>query len=310
MNRPTCRAAGLVFALVGACTLGAATYAAEGRGTVDPWVWNVAGGAVYQFDADLADSQGQLSVGRGFVQAGLGYAWNQRTSISLSFGAGRSDYDFSPRATIDGEQPWDRIEDYRISVPLRLSPTERSSVIVIPSIRTSAATNASLKDGITKGVLAGVSWDLSESLSIGPGLGWFSEIDGGSSVFPILLIDWKIADKWRLNTGQGLAASQGPGLTLNYQLTERWTLALTGRYERTRFALGDNAGQAGSIGEDKGVPLMLMLDYSPWPMTSFSAAAGVKFEGSLKLEDERGRRIARSDFETAPVIGVAFTSRF
>jgi hypothetical protein len=81
---------------------------------------------------------------------------------------------------------------------------------------------------------------LSESLSIGPGLGWFSEIDGGSSAFPILLIDWKITDKWRLNTGRGLAASQGPGLTLNYQLAERWPLGLIGRYEKTRFALGDN----------------------------------------------------------------------
>lgn len=92
----------------------------------------------------------------------------------------------------------------------------------------------------TEGGLAGSSWGLSESLSIGPGLGWFSEIDGGSSAFPILLIDWKITDKWRLNTGRGLAASQGPGLTLNYQLAERWPLGLTGRYEKTRFALGDN----------------------------------------------------------------------
>ena len=288
----------------------AATYAAENRRTVGPWVWSVSGGAVHQFDADLSDAQGQFSVSRGSVQAGLGYAWDRRTSVSLSFGAGRSDYDFSPRATIAGEQPWNRIEDYRISVPLRFSPTQSSSVIVIPSIRTSAATNASLQDGRTEGVLAGVSWNLSETLSIGPGLGWFSEIDGGSSAFPILLVDWKFADKWRLNTGPGFAASQGPGLTLSYQLTERLTLALAGRYERIQFALRGNPARRGSIGEDKGVPLLLSLDYSPWPMTSVSAVLGAKFEGSLELEDERGGRIARSDFETAPVIGVAFTSRF
>ena len=310
MNQHTHRTVGILLALVGACSLCAAPHAAESGRTVGPWVWSVSGGAVYQFDSDLSDAQGQFSVGRGFAQASLGYAWNRRTSVSLSLGGGRSDYDFSPRATIGGEQPWDSIEDYRISIPLRFSPTERSSVIVIPSIRTSAATNASLKDGRTEGVLAGISWDLSESLSIGPGLGWFSEIDGGSSAFPILLIDWKITDKWRLNTGRGFAASQGPGVTLNYQLAEKWSLGLAGRYEKTRFALDDSPLRAGSIGEDKGLPLMLVLDYSPWPMTSFTAVVGAEFEGSLRLEDDRGRRIARSDFETAAVVGVSFTSRF
>jgi len=74
-------------------------------------------------------------------------------------------------------------------------------------VQTFAETNANLKDGRAKGVLAGFSWKFSESLSLGRGFGWFSELGGGSIAFTILVIDWKITEKWRLPTGRGLAAA-------------------------------------------------------------------------------------------------------
>ena len=110
--------------------------AAESKQQFGPWVWGLSGGAVHQFDADLSDADGEFNVTRGVVQASLGYAWDRRTSVSLSLGAGNSDYDFSPLATIDGQQPWEKIEDYRISLPVRFSPTENSNIIFIPSVRT------------------------------------------------------------------------------------------------------------------------------------------------------------------------------
>lgn len=277
---------------------------------VGPWVWSLSGGIVHQFDTDLSDADGEFSVSRGFIQGSLGYAWNRRTSVSVSLGAGNTNYDFSRAATIDGEAPWEQIEDYRISVPIRFSPSERSDVLIIPSVRTNAESGADHSDGRTEGVLAGFGWKFSESLTLGPGFGWFSEISGGSRVFPILVIDWKITEKWALSTGQGTAASQGPGLTLNYQLAEKWRLGVSGRYEKTQFVLEDTDARAGGVGEEKSLPLVFVATYSPGPMTSFSAIVGAEFEGKLRLEDSRGNRIASTDFDTAPVIGLAFSSRF
>jgi hypothetical protein len=284
--------------------------AAEKKHQFGPWVWGFSGGAVHQFDADLSDMDGQFNVSRGFVQASLGYAWDRNTSVSLSFGAGSSNYDFSPGATIAGQAPWEKIEDYRISLPIRFAPTERSSVILIPSVKTFKESGASLTAGRTEGFIGGISWKLSETLTIGPGMGWFSEVGGGSNAFPIVVVDWKITDKLSLSTGRGLAASQGPGLTLDYQLAKKWKLGLSGRYERIRFALNEDALGAGDVGEDRSLPLIVSLDYSPWPMTSITAIFGVEFEGRLRLEDEQGRRIAQSNFDTAPVIGLSFSSRF
>jgi hypothetical protein len=304
------RFTGILSMFISTLTLASSPQADESKKQFGPWVWGLSGGAVQQFDADLADADGEFNVSRGFAQASLGYAWDRRTSVSLSLGASSSDYDFSPLATIDGQQPWGRIEEYRISVPIRLSPTEKSNIILIPSVRTSKESGASVNDGRTEGFIGGISWKLSESLTIGPGMGWFSEIGGGSNTFPILVIDWKITDKLSLSTGRGLAASQGPGLTLDYQLAQKWKLGLSGRYEKIRFALNDSAPASGGVGEDRSLPLIISLNYTLWPMTSITAMLGAEFEGSLRLEDENGGRIAKSNFDTAPVIGLSFSSRF
>jgi opacity protein-like surface antigen len=304
------RVMGILSVFTSAFIASPSVNAAESEREFGPWVRGLAAGAVHQSDADLSDADGEFNVSRGFVQGSLGYAWDRRTSVSLSLGAGNSNYDFSSQATIGGQQPWDEIEDYRISLPVRFSPTENTDVILIPSVRTFRESGASLSEGRTEGFIGGMSWKLSDTLTIGPGMGWFSEIGGGSNAFPILVIDWDITDKLSLSTGRGLAASQGPGLTLDYQLAKKWKLGLAGRYEKTRFALNVDAPGSGEVGEDRSLPLVVSLDYTLWPMTSITAMIGAEFEGTLRLEDGNGSRIAQSDFDTAPIIGLSFSYRF
>ena len=44
--------------------------------------------------------------------------------------------------------------------------------------------------------------------------------------------------------------------------------------------------------------------------SDLSVIAGAEFDGSLKLKDGDGNTIARSEYDTAPVIGITFSSRF
>ena len=288
----------------------AVSVAEEASQTYGPWVLNLAGGAVNQFSTDFSDGPGEVSITRSFLQGGLGYAWDRDSSVSVSIGAGSADYDFSSDALIEGRKPWGRIEEYRLSIPIRFAPTEKMNAIVIPSVRTYAESGASSSDGRTEGLLGGFSWKFSDTLSIGPGVGWFSDVGDESNVFPILLVDWQITEALSLNTGRGLAASQGPGLSLNYQMSDKWTLGLTARYEKTRFALEQRQGRTAEVGEDKSTPLLLVASYSPWPMTSISAVAGVELSGAMTLEDGRGQEVAKADLDTAMVFGFAFQSRF
>jgi hypothetical protein len=274
-----------------------------------PWVWGLSGGALHQAEADLDGEDGAFSVNRAFLEGSFGYAWDRRTSMSLSLGAGSSNYVFDQDSRIEGQRPWGRVEDYRISVPIRFTVAEKAGVIVIPSIRSYAESGASFSDGRTEGVIAGAGWRFSDRLTLGPGFGWFSELGGGSTAFPIIVVDWKITDRLSLETGRGLAASQGPGFILSYAFNDQWRLAGLARYEEIRFALDDAPGGA-AFGEDRSMPLLLSLDYTPWPMTRASVFMGAEFNGRLRLEDQRTRVIAESDFDTAPLLGFSFRARF
>lgn len=263
-----------------------------------------------QLSTKFSDGPGDVSITRGFLEGGLTYAWDRDTTASVSIGVGKTDYDFSSDALIQGSAPWRSIDAYRLSLPVRFSPTEKMRAIVIPSIRSYAESGASTSDGRTQGLLGGFSWKFSDTLSIGPGVGWFSDLGGESNVFPIVLVDWKITDSLSLSTGRGLAASQGPGLSLNFTANQKWQFGLTARSEKTRFALQERAGRNAQIGEDSSTPLLMVANYSPWPMTSITALAGIEFAGAMSLEDGDGRKIADTDMDTAMVFGVAFQSRF
>lgn len=286
----------------------------ESKRQFGPWVWGLQGVAFHQFETDLsdADADANFSLSHAFLQASVGYAWDRRNTVSLAVGMGESDYDFSSGANIGGEQPWGNIRDYRLSVPIRFSPSERSDVIVIPSVRSYVEKGASEDDGRTEGVLAAFGWKFSDTLTIGPGFGWFTELGGGSSAFPVIFLDWVITEKLSLTTGQSPGASQGPGLALKYALADKWTLALSGRYERTTFALDADKGDETSarFGQDKNIPMVVSAQYSPWPMTSVSIFAGSKFGGELSLENKNRNTFARSDYDTAMMVGLSFRTLF
>jgi hypothetical protein len=221
-----------------------------------------------------------------------------------------SDYDFSSDATIEGFKPWGRIDEYRLSVPIRFSPTEKMRAIVIPSVRTTIESGASASDGRSEGILAGFSWTFSDTLSIGPGFGWFSDVGDETTAFPIILVDWKITEALTLTTGRNIAAAQGPSLSLNYEIDRQWTLGVSAGYEQTRFALDDEEGRIAQVGQDSGAPLLLVASYKPWPMTTITGVIGAEFGGSLSLEDNNGRNLGTTNIDTAMIVGLSVQSRF
>jgi len=275
-----------------------------------PWVFTVDGGAAHQSNADLDDSDGGFAVDRWFVSAGLDYGWSPRDSIGVSIGTGKSSYDFDENVTIGDEAPWEDIEDSRVALVGRFGFGETGSVIVIPSVRQYREDGASSSDSRTYGFLAAAFWRINDSLTIGPGLGAFSRLEDSTRVFPILAIDWDISERWNLSTGRGLAASQGPGLTLSYQLNPAWSFGLTGRYEEVEFRLSEEGSVPNGIGRDQALPLVVSARLQPNPKISVSAFMGVELGGKLTLMNEVGDTLAESDYDPAALFGATFDFRF
>lgn len=270
------------------------------------WVSQVDGLVAYQGSADLDDG-GDFTATRSFLRATGLYNFDNGTSFGASVSYGQLDYDFSAA----NNQPWNDIRDIRISAPLRFQAGQRASVFVSPQVRWDYQRGADASDGRTYGVFAGVAWRVSDSLTIGPAFGAFSQLeDGGTDFFPALLVDWDINDRWNLNTGSGIGATRGPGLTLSYALNDDFSLSLSARSEKIRFRLDDDGIAPNGIGEDQSIPVVAALSYNPNPGVSLTVFAGAEFDGRLTLEDENGTEIDRQGYDTAPLVGLAFRLRF
>ncbi|MCV6585506.1 MAG: hypothetical protein OIF47_08220 [Marinibacterium sp.] len=260
----------------------------------------------YQGQTDLSDG-GAFSVGRGFLRGSAIYRSDQGYSAGLSIGLGRYAYDFSNT----GADPWDDVIDLRLTAPMRFDTGARSSVFLAPSLRYDYERDASASDGQTYGLFGGISWRINDRLTIGPAFGAFSEIGNDDwDVFPAVLVDWQIAERWRLSTAQAPGATQGPGLSLTYSPNDTFRYGLTARYERNRFALDDDGIAPGGVGQDSSLPVALSVQYAPNPATSLSAFVGAEFNGELVLEDQDGAKVSRQDYDTAPIAGISFRLAF
>jgi len=268
------------------------------------------GGGVHQSEVDLSDSGGSFAVDRWFVSAGVDYAWDSRTSLGFAVGGGNSSYEFGDLAGLGGGEPWNKIKDARVSATWRFGFGETGSFIIIPSARFNGESGASSSDSSTYGLYAAAAWRINENLTIGPGFGVFSRLEDSSRFFPLLVIDWNITDRWNLSTGRGLAASQGPGLMLSYELNEDWSLGLAGRYEDIEFRLDNEGPAAGGVGRDQSMPVVFMATLEPSKKFSLSVFTGIELNGTLKLKDALGDVVEESSYDPAALFGATFEIRF
>jgi len=274
-----------------------------------PWFFKFDGGGVHQSEADLDDGSGNFSKDRWFFMGGVDYAWSQRDSIGVSVGGGQTNYDFNDEKDSSGIEPWNKINDTRVTLTGRFGFGETGSVFIIPTLRFNGE-NGSKGSDSTWGLFAAMTWRVKENLTIGPGIGIFSRLESGTKFFPVLAIDWDINDRWNLSTGRGLASSQGPGLTLSYKLNEDWSFGLTSRYENVEFRLDDEGPAAGGVGRDQSMPFIFTSTLSPNKNINLSVFAGVEFGGKLKLKDSMDNLVAESDYDAAFLFGATFDFRF
>jgi hypothetical protein len=280
-----------------ATTFAATTAHAGGPPDMNGWLKSFDIGYVWQGSTDL-DNGSEFSVDRAVIELGTARKVGDDWLIGFSLGYGEDRYEFGgPSANA----PWDDIRTLQLSFTMRYQASDNWNLFGLPILRYSAERDASLDDGREIGLLAGASYKFSEDLKVGPGLGVFSGIGGEEDVFPILLIDWAITDTISLETGRGLAATRGPGLTLKWKPEGKWEFGLAARYEKFRFRLAD-AGE--NIGEDKAVPVVLTAAWNWNPAISVTALAGFETSGDLSIENSNGDRLRRLSYDSAPLAGL------
>ena len=273
--------------------------------SIPDWVPSFRLGYLHQFDTNI-DNGGSFSVDRANLRLGVSRVFNRENTVGIALGYGYNGYQFSDLAV----EPWGDIHRVSLAAPVRWAINDNWKLFAIPTIRSTAENGANFSDSVTGGFIGGVSYTFGEHLSIGPGIGVLSQLEDSTSVFPILLIKWKITDCLQLETGRGFGASQGPGLNLIWQTSDDWKITLGSRYEKLRFRLDEDGPAPDGIGEDRGVPVYLGASYSTSQFSELAIYAGAQFGGDLTLEDSSGNGISRTDHDTAIFAGFSWKFGF
>jgi hypothetical protein len=94
--------------------------------------------------------------------------------------------------------------------------------IRLPHVRFTGEKEADFDNALTGGGFAGFFYRYGDRLTIGPGIGVLTQLEDSPRVIPILIINWKITDTLSLNTGRGIGATLGPGLTFDWRPSRVW----------------------------------------------------------------------------------------
>lgn len=277
--------------------------------TQGAWRTSVRGGGVYQFDTDL-DEGGSYTAARSTVSASTSYGWDRRNSVGLSLGYSYNGYDFSGSEGLGNLAPWDDIHTLSVGMPMRLGVNDQWTAFMIPSIRSTGESGADFDQTLTGGLLGGASYRVNDRLTVGPGIGIFSQLEDSATVIPILIVDWKISNVLSLNTGGGLGATLGPGLVLNYTPNEMWQFGVGGRYEKLRFRLDESGSVSSGVGEDASFPLFVSARYTASPKINISCVGGIELGGELSVEDEDGEELVEESYDPGMFLGLTFNGRF
>ncbi|MFW5678992.1 MAG: hypothetical protein ACOC3D_01885 [Pseudomonadota bacterium] len=292
----------LTLALVTLPAAALAQPAAEGGSS---WRFQVGGGYLHQFETDVDDG-GTVTVDRAYANAGVTYAFDRRTAAGLVFSYRFDAFDFGGSGALSGLDPWSDVQEVRLLAPVRLPVGERLDAFVSPQIAWSAETGAGFGDAFQAGATMGATYTVNDRLRLGAGLGVFSEIEDDASFFPLVLIDWRITDSFRLTTTPSISLTRGPTLNAVWEPSDTWSFTLGGGYESYRFRLEEED----RIGEERAFPLFAAATYEPLDDVTASLVGGVGFGGELKLDDSDGRTIAEEDFDPAPFLGFTLRARF
>jgi hypothetical protein len=177
------------------------------------------------------------------------------------------------------------------------------AIFVAPQIEWDYESGASASDGQSYGAVVGITKVFSPQLVLGLGAGIFRKIDE-NKVFPFVIVNWKLDDKWRLRNSLPAGPAGGAGLELAYALDDNWEIAGGGAYRDYRFRLRDDGPVPGGIGENRGIPLFARLTRKLGPQGRIDLVAGAVVGGRLEVTNASGSATTSSDYKTAPLLGL------
>jgi hypothetical protein len=201
------------------------------------------------------------------------------------------------------------VQRYGVSAPLSFALDDGWSAGITPSIDWFGEHDAATGDSLTWGGILSATKRFDDGNRLGIGLGVFDRIEK-TSVFPFLLVDWRLSDRWRLVNPLPAGPTGPAGLELDYRLDGGWNMGFGAAWRNSRFRLSQQGPVADGIGEERGVPVFLRATRDLGRGFSLNLYAGAVTYGRLRVEDPAGNGLREVDTGTTPLFGATFSMRY
>lgn len=241
-----------------------------------------------------------------------------RLGTRTSFGDGNSggitlqydaiDYDFS-RATPLGAAPWGNVQRIGLNLPFAFRGEGDWTYGVTPSVEWARENGADWSDSLVYGAMFTATRSFAPDKHLGLGVGAYSHIEENRLV-PLIIVDWSLNERWRLVNPLPAGPAGPAGLELDYRFDNGWNLGFGAAYRSVRFRLSEDGPVRNGVGEESGVPVFLRASTNFGNSSSFFVYAGAIVSGELRVENSNGTGLRDESFDTAPLFGATFSTRF
>ncbi len=265
--------------------------------------------ATHTFEADFSDGPGNVSVSRAGAEISMRQPIGDRSRLTVSLGAEFSLYDFgdtSPFA-ISTLEPWNDTSQVSLTVAFSRQVTPEWSVFFGGGVDASFENDADISNAFTGGLLGGATYQVSPTFSIGGGFAVRSRLEDSGLFLPLLSLDWKINDQWRLSNFNELNSF---GLALSYQPCDTFEVSLRGAYQSRAYRLDEDGPFPDGVGRDSRIPLWVQARYNITPRAAVNASLGYVVWQEFTVDDTNGIELANEEADATPFVGIGFSLLF
>jgi hypothetical protein len=261
--------------------------------------------------------QGAADVGAGgsfrargvLLRVGLDGPLGERRLAGLALSYDRTHYAFSSPGALGRAKPWGDVQRLGVGARLVFLGPDRWSFLVSPSADFFLEDGADWGQAFTYGAVLAATRSFAPDRRIGIGLAVFDRLER-TSVFPILVVDWRLVGRLRLANPLQAGPTGGAGLELALDLGRGVTLGAGAAYRSARFRLRDDGPFPDGIGEEHAIPVFVHAGARLGRSVALDVHAGALLRGALRVEDRGGHRIDDRDLDPAPLVGATASARF
>jgi hypothetical protein len=263
---------------------------------------------IHRMDSGL-DSGGEAGYSGLLLSLGRSWSLDASSSLGLGLNFGYQDWRFDNPVGFGGVAPWDQVARLGLSVPFTHATAGGWALSISPTIEYAGESGADLSDALEYGALITAVKSMGPDLTLGLGFGAYQRIED-TSVFPVLIVSWRINERLRLSNPVAAGPSGPAGLELSYALGSGWELGIGGAYRSNRYRLDEEGPFPNGVGAYRNVPVLMRIGRRFSDALSLNLYAGVSLESELRVEDAKGRGLFKEDLDPAGTFGLSLDGRF